>query len=69
MIQKYSSEDNKHNVPAKRKCNKDKGANVRQCGLKEFTRTLRRVKNNSRSLNNANFATINTKNKGKSRPD
>ena len=35
---------------------------MRQRGLKKFTRTLRRVKNNSRSLNNANFATINTQN-------
>ena len=61
-MSKYGNVDNKSNLPAKSKCNKDKIKNVRKRGLQESIRTPRKVKNNSRSANKTNFATINAQN-------
>ena len=37
MITKYSTEDDKRNLPAKIRYNKDKAVATRKCSLKEIT--------------------------------
>ena len=54
MIAKYGAEDDRRNLPAKKRHNKDKGVTKRKRSLKEITRTPRKVKKKSVSANNEN---------------
>ena len=62
MITKYGTEDDKCNLPAKSRYNKDKAVAIRKYSLKEITWILRKVKKNLIFANNENFAETHTEN-------
>ena len=62
MITKYGTEDDRRNLPAKSRYNKDKAVAIRKRSLKKITRTPRKVKKNSISANNENSVETHTEN-------
>ena len=62
MIAKHGTEDDKRNLPAKSRYNKDKAVATRKRSLKEITRTPRKVKKKSTSANDNNSSETNTEN-------
>jgi len=62
MISKYGTENDKRNLPAKSRYNKNKVVATRKRSLKEITCTPRKVKKNTTSVNNENYVETHTEN-------